>query len=111
MKTENEKGKILKEMLGQIGRIPSPGENIGNPYSLPTFTYWKFGNKLSSQFPNYFLKISFCNQEVFWFPLLNRHMLGLLILISEEYVLFYFLGDFFAYSILFDDRLQYCKGY
>lgn len=38
MKTENEKGKIPMEMLGQIGRMPSSNENIGNSYSLPTFT-------------------------------------------------------------------------
>ena len=36
MKTENEKGKIPMEMLGQIGRLPSSEENIGNPYSLPS---------------------------------------------------------------------------
>ena len=39
MKTENEKGKILMEMLGQIGRMPLSGENIGNPYSL--LKIWK----------------------------------------------------------------------
>ena len=118
MKTENEKGKIPMEMLGQIGRMTSSEENIGNPYSLPSALSPL--ENLETNCPavplKYFLKNSFCYSRSILVSLPQVTHVGSsdtdvrrICTINSFFCLVIFL--LIPMTILVDDRLQYCKGY